>query len=290
MDSTQEIFLLKQIGTPSPDIPVVDIEEGEEIQLETQLCFGSLSDPKFNTNTNLLLVPQNCIALNNHGIAYDIVNKYAYSNIVRYRYSDPNVSYLADVNSRSDLGSVQLSTPPHYISGPIIANCFVQYGFRRPYDENVKLRSVINNFQEESLRENIKSDTSTQRVQNFKTVMSEISEKLVELQNISSVLIPIGIGRRGKVDEMWITHYLPIIADFSKKVKALSKDVVLVVNQSYLRYLERQYRNHSVPYIRKAFDAIATLPLFNVEDCKPQLKRSYSFYEPQPVITKFLKK
>ena len=80
------------------------------------------------------------------------------------------------------------------------------------------------------------ADTMVNRVKYFQKCLFSLSSQLKtgeEYRNISKIVFPAGIGRRGRVDEIWLSRYLPLIGAFACDMHKSSKEIVIIINARY---------------------------------------------------------
>ena len=208
-----------------------------------KLAFGNISDDDFNRSEYCLTISQNSISLKNFGATEDIVRKYNYADVAGLRYSCPELQYFSRLEDRCREGSVHINSPPLYTDGPVIATVISQYGIGRPIEENVIGKKLLKRCHDYSVVAHLEEDTIENRIKYFNKCLFQLSLQMVkspEYEHVKKFILPVGIGRRG-VDDIWLTRYMPIISIFANDVGAYGKEVVLVVNKSYLRYLEKKY-------------------------------------------------
>ena len=58
--------------------------------------------------------------------------------------------------------------------------------------------------------------------------------------HLKTIVIPAGIGRRGIVDDIWLTRYLPVIHKFSLDMEKLGKRVIITLSQVFLEILVKE--------------------------------------------------
>ena len=207
-----------------------------------KLAFGHLSDDTFNNPEFCVVIIQNSVSLRNFGAADDIVRKYNYADVAGHRHPCPVLQYFARVEDRSREGSVHINNPPIYTDGPVIATLITQYGIGRAIEENVIAKKMIKNCVDLSVISHLEDDTVENRIIYFNKCLFNLAKQITkpECSYIKKVILPVGIGRRG-VDDVWLTKYMPIIYAFANDVGTTGKEVVLVVNKSYLNHLEKKY-------------------------------------------------
>ena len=85
-----------------------------------------------------------------------------------------------------------------------------------------------------------------QRLSNFTSLLNELKTTLCssEFNHIQRVIFTVGMGRRGRIDELWLAYYLPSILSVSREFK--NKAVCIVVNKEVFSKLEVKYKGNAV--------------------------------------------
>lgn len=218
---------------------------GENLLSKCKLMYGCISAEKFNRSDLCLLTTQNSVSCKNFGTAYDIVQKYNYANVAGLRYSDPDMSSYATLEDRSPEGNVHINNPPVYSEGPSIATLITQYGIGREIEENNIAQRLVKQCPHVSITSRLSADTRRNRLFYFNKALFNlgVQMKRPEHSHIKKFIIPAGIARRGRVDELWLSKYLPLISNFAGDMYKHGKEVVIVINEKYLSLLEKQYED-----------------------------------------------
>ena len=119
---------------------------------------------------------------------------------------------------------------------------------------------------EENHVNKLKCDTRSFRLKHFKQCLSHLNQQLlsVSYNHITHVVIPCGIGRSGRIDETWLTEYLPLIGELTANLHHTGINFVLVCNGSYMSILEHKYNKDSTHHETFTFN-------FQKLKCLPKL-------------------
>ena len=221
------------------------LSEDENSLLPCKLIYGGVSDIQFNKSHICIVVPQNSVSCRNYGCTNDVVGRYSYGDIAGLRFPCSIMKCYSILEDRSPEGSVYLKHPPIYSKGPTIATLITQYGIGLPIEENNFAKKIVKNCTDVLITSRLASDTLENRVSFFNNAMYKLSVRMRNVENdrIKKIMIPVGIGRRGRVDTAWINKYSPIISAFAKDMLQCGKEVCLVINKSYHDFLKKKYEN-----------------------------------------------
>ena len=244
------------------------INKKKDFNLPCHLTYGSLSDTKFNKEHMCIVVSLNSITTKNFGCAYNLFKKYPYADIVGMRYSDNIFNNIAHEESQSPPGSVEICPPPIYLPAPTIASIVSQFGIGLPFEENKYAQKIANGCNDVKLVRNLSEDTAENRIKHFNRCLINLADELKtnHTKYLSVVIFPVGIGRRGRVDNIWLKYYLPLIGEFATDMQTYGKDCILVCNASYLRVLEKKYCEQSDYESNFSFQKLCSLPLVSIDD------------------------
>lgn len=212
-----------------------------DFPLPCKIAYGNLADDVFNYENMCILVGQNSVSTKNFGSTRDVCWKYPYANVTSKRI--PNLYGIAEEASRSREGTIEIRSPPLYILGPTVVTLITQYGIGKSVEENTYAQRIIKSCTDDHHVNKLKCDTNENRLKNFKECLTTLSDELLSkyCDYISAVVIPGGIGRSGRLDEVWLCQYLPLIGEFAINIRPTGKDVILACNSSYMRIMEEKY-------------------------------------------------
>lgn len=239
----------------------------ENLLLHCKLMYGSISADTFNETNVCILTTQNSVSCKNFGSTYDVVQKYNYANIAGLRYSCPVMKYFATLEDRSPEGDVYINTPPIYTTGPAIATLITQYGIGREIEENNIAQKLVKSCSDMMITSRLSADTLLNRLRYFNKAIYNLATQMKkpEYDHIKKFIIPAGIARRGRVDELWLTKYIPIISAFASDMNKYGKEVIIVINEEYLNTLENRFKDSneiSKPY----FECLKDLTVLSESD------------------------
>ena len=208
-----------------------------------KLVYSYLSDPVLRQKHLCLVTAANAISCKNFGCNKDIVQNYPYADVAGRRYTKPGCSYSC-VKDRGVVGSAILNLPPNeeYSNLPLIATLITQYGIGKSIETNEYAKKSVQYSLDIEHVNSLRNDTEEQRLCNFSISLAQLKELLnsSERDYIQYVIFPLGIGRSGNIDEVWLGYYLPSILAFSKEIQG--KTVCFAVNEEVFVNLDHKYK------------------------------------------------
>ena len=217
-----------------------------------QLITGDLCDLDFRDNSICLVTYTNAITCKNFGHAKALAEAYPYGNVAGLRYT--NDRGIAQPSQRGVEGTVVIDKPGNHLHNyPTIATLITQYGIGKPIELNDISGRVARYTKDKDHAKRLQLDTNLNRMKKFDDCLLHLRGEMTKVENsdIKLIVIPVGIGRGGVMDDEWVAYYLPMIHDFSISVKCLEKKVFLLINNSYKEKLEEG---------KRALDAIKKVP------------------------------
>ena len=208
-----------------------------------KLMFTKLNDDLFDKGDVCLVVSQNSVSYRNFGCTKDITEKYTYADVAGLREADEVLKSYAKYECRDAEGSVHLKNPKTYAAGPVVGTLITQYGIGRPFENNNISQKITKYCQDEAVTSHLTSDTEENRVHFFKRAIFNLAKLLcsIDYYHIKKIIFPCGIGHSGKVDNIWLVKYLPIIYTFASDMNKFNKEVILTLTQA--SQLDELYEN-----------------------------------------------
>ena len=199
-----------------------------------KLMFTSITNSMFDKPDVCLVISQNSVSCRNFGCVEGIVEKYPYSDVAGLRQAKPIMPSYSIANHRDGEGYVHLKKPKIYGDGPVVSTLITQYGIGRPVEDNNIAQKIIKSCPDAAITSHLKKDSMENRVNYFNKCMFNLAQLLrtLEYSYIKNIIIPVGIGRSAKVDDIWLTKYLPLIFVFCNDMKKYNKRVILTMSQS----------------------------------------------------------
>ena len=227
---------------------------------------GSLSDRRFNKENICLVVGLNSVSCKNVGAVKDLVELYPYCNVAGIRFTKQGSRSIAQVRDRNPEGTAIINLPPIYRSNPTVASLICQFGMSSPVECNSIAQQMIKTSYDGDLKYRLRRDTTVDRIFYFEKCLRHLEKKLEKSKysHIDYVMFPLGIGRAGRVDTVWLKRYLPLIFSFSRECVAFGMRCVLVAKKNQLKQLENVAFKNSQAKI-----ALQKLKLLNVIDITP---------------------
>ena len=233
---------------------MADTDSGSPLHL----AMGNMCCWDYRKKCICLVTYTNAITCKNFGHAKVLAEAYPYGNVAGVRYS--NDRGIAQTSDRGVEGTIIVEKPgPHLNDHPTIATLITQYGIGKPIELNKISETIVRYTKDMDHAKRLQCDTSFNRVKKFDDCLLHLRSELSKEENsaLKIVLIPVGIGRGGQMDDEWIDYYLPMLYDFSRSVKSLGKKVFLIMSNYYRDKLEEGAR---------ALSAINKIPLLKKSD------------------------
>ena len=244
--SLNESFSLD--STLQPKMNPKKTEEDNRLPMKPSfdVRFGRVTDDIYNKCGVCIVVNHNCVSYTNFGMCKDIVEKYPYADLASRRRVDAKNKLVAKREDWSNLGSYHLTEPSLDESGPHIATIVSQFFPGRDRYENNLTKQIINNSDDLELVNHLLKDTYENRKNAFSDALYLLSTALCSGNYcyVNKVIIPFGLGRRGRIDEEWLNDYLPVINSFAQDMMADNKDCILLGFEDYLEYLSNKYSSN----------------------------------------------
>lgn len=188
---------------------------------------GKLCDVAHCNRRTVLVYAINSIACDAFGIARDLANSYTYEN----SYTRRKRLYAlkrAEVNTRDEPGSILLQAPPEGVNSPYLIACVTQFNYGPPIDYNTYAQHAVENSRDLHYVKGLSADTTMNRREYFQSCMKKIATTLMAHPEAERVLIPEGMGCRGKSDEEWKQYYLPNIHALASRLQPFGVEVIIV--------------------------------------------------------------
>ena len=237
--------------------------------------FAKINENVFNRRDVCLVINQNSISYVNFGCAADIVAKYPYADVAGLRRPDNKLQSYSDVSYHDQEGNAIIKSPAEDDVGPSITTLITQYGIGRAYEDNNIAHKIVKCCRDTTIMTRLTNDTKDTRLSNFNKSVFQLGNHLTtsNFSHIQKIVFPVGIGRSGKLDMIWLCRYLPVIYAFARDMKKILKQVVLVMSpkcneldwfyesrQDYAEHFYRMLKN--LPILNKS-EFLCDLPLPN---------------------------
>ena len=229
-----------------------------------KLAHERISSEIFDRKHVCIVIPSNSITCKNFGIVRDVVQKYPYGDVAGLRYSHTTWGNIAVLEDRSPEGSVHINQPPIYRrEGATIATIITQYGMGECVEENVRAKQIVETSDDILYTSRLKCDTLQNRIIYFDNSLFNLSRQLKkpEFDHIRQVVIPAGIGRRGKMDNIWLTRYFPIITNFALDIYQCGKMCIILTSDDYLKFTENRIRKTCNDTLNTCIDKLKELSI-----------------------------
>jgi len=190
------------------------------------------------TSRNLCIVTStNAITCKNFGFTKYVMRAYPYGNVAELRYIDDEIG-SAESASRGREGSLEIRSLHEDNNTPKIATIITQYGIGLPFYENKVAQNSFRSTSDEDHAKRLRNDTTDLRIRIFDDclikLLCEIRKQ--EHSNIKVIFFPIGIGRGGRADGIWMKYYLPLLKSFAESISLQKVLTCLLMSERYQDY------------------------------------------------------
>ena len=209
-----------------------------------KLYIGDALERVFHAKNVCIIVNGHSSGIEPYGMAGRVYNIHPFGDVITTRRRLFNLE-RAIKEDRPPTGSVFLRRPysfPEHTC-PSIATCITQFGYGRPYDER-DAKKILS--KDQHFVQNLEKDVVQKRIENFKHCMEALTQEAIKKENkdLDLFLIQAGMGRGGRMDDVWLTSYLPIIEEFANHLKMYDIRVVLFIGENmeipyHLNHLNR---------------------------------------------------
>ena len=180
---------------------------------------GDPTDGCFQREDTAVVFAINSIAIKTVGNTERILKAYAYGDCVSVRgqlYSLPR----AIRKDRAHVGTIVCKKPGEGKSLPAVISLVTQYNFGKPVEENSIAQSMLETSKDYDFKRGLENDTALGRISNFKRAMRALSDFAKDKANEKYAVYAFhcGIGRGGKMDDIWVEEYLPALKMFAEDV------------------------------------------------------------------------
>lgn len=232
--------IVKMASSPSPS-------SSSSHSSACKLMYAFLTDDIFNNEKTCIILNQNSLSYRNFGRCLDVVEKYSYGDVAGLRKPDKYMKMYSQYEDRGEEGDCIVKHPPHYFPGPTIVTLITQYGIGRPIEDNNIASKIVKNSRNNDLVSHLTGDSMERRCHLFNRSMFKLCVLMSSSSRdyIKNIIIPVGIGRSGKVDDIWLTKYLPVIHSFSLDMEKLGKRVILTLTQNVKQVLDEEFKHRN---------------------------------------------
>lgn len=177
--------------------------------------------------TEFLVYGVNSVSCDPCGIVQDLQSVYPYEKT--YTGRKRLYSLLrGEINSRDEPGSIIVHEPPAEENSPHLLVCVTQYGWSESTESNAKAQQAVTTSSDHHYVEGLGGDTRASRRAGFQTCMKKVAILAMGHREVEKVIIPEGIGRRGRSGEEWQEHYLPWIQSLASRLQPFGIETIRV--------------------------------------------------------------
>ena len=194
------------------------------------LARGTLVDTCFQRSDVAIIVATNSISIKAVGVVEKVFAKYPYGDSISSReqlYDLPR----AVRKDRADVGSMQVKRSEGK-RDPVIISLVSQFNFGKSIEDNKIAQNLMKSSKDFHFKFGLENDTALGRINNFKRAITTLSDfaKLKKNEDLGVYAFPCGIGRSGKMDDVWVEEYLPVLKMFAEDVIQYGVTTLLVTD------------------------------------------------------------
>ena len=181
---------------------------------------GSLVDDVLDSERVCIVTSTNAITCKNYGLTKTVVSRYPYGDVAGMRYTEIGRNYACS-RDRGLAGTVIENHHSTNVDKPTIVTMVTQYGIGTSIEDNSFAQQAVMYSKDEKHVESLRRDTKQERIINFNQCLDEMRTRLLskQFQDIEFLVLPFGVGRPGKLDNVWIHYYYRAIEEFAHFAK-----------------------------------------------------------------------
>ena len=250
-----------------------------------KVMYAFVTDDMFNNEKTCIVLNQNSLSYRNFGRCFDTVKKYPYGDVAGLRKPDKYLKMYSQYEDRGEEGDCIVKHPPHYFPGPTIVTLISQYGIGRPIEDNNIAAKIVKNSRNTDLVSRLSNDSMERRCYLFNNAMFKLGVLMSSSSRdfIKNIVIPVGIGRSGNLDDIWLTKYLPVIHRFSLDMDKLGKRVIITLTENVKKVLDDEFKHRDDSVVFHYKSLLVDLPLLPhsefVDKRKTSVKQQDSDWE-----------
>lgn len=216
---------------------------------------GRMIDHQFCDRKTCIVTAINATSLNASGIAKDLAETYTYANLFGDRKQLFNLNRTI-WRDRPSVSEIVIREPPPRSNYPYIVGLVTQYGPGESVEYNSTAKYYIDNSKDVHYVNGLTMDTKENRRENFKECLKNLADFVLHNRAINRVVIPRGIGRRGKMDHEWRSNYLIPLRDLAYQLDLNNIEVVLLEQEVHWKPEEKGAGEGGAGDLAMASDAI----------------------------------
>lgn len=193
---------------------------------------GRMTDKQFSNASTCLVTGINATSFKLAGIAKDLSDVYEYANLFKDRKQLYSLN-RAVWKSRPNVGSLVVKEPPPASNFPYVVGLVNQFGPGECREYNSVSKYFIETSRDMHFVHGLMSDTMEDRRENFKWCLKQLADYVIQNKSIGRVVIPAGIGRRGKMDYEWNTVYLKELRSLAQQLD-LNNVTTILLEQEFM--------------------------------------------------------
>ncbi len=214
--------------------PLTPLTEGStcgsalQLLVKMKVIEGKLTDGIFRDRRCYIIYSVNAVSTEPSGIARDLKTIYPYENTHAARKRLYSL-HRATADTRDDPGRIIIHAPPTgSVNLPHLVACVTQYGWGEAVEGNEKARQAIATSKDLPYVEGLKMDTSVNRRQHFQNCLKKIALLAMANAEVEQIIIPEGLGCRGRCQDEWRNNYLPMVEGLAQRLQPFGVETILV--------------------------------------------------------------
>jgi len=193
--------------------------------------------PEYTSRNLCIVTSTNAITCKNFGFTKYVTKLYPYGNVAELRYIYDEIG-SAEPTSRGREGSIEMGCAREEINTPKIATLITQYGIGLPFYQNNVAQTTFRCTLDQDHARRLRNDTTDYRIRIFDDCLIKLLCEIrrEEHSNIKVIFFPIGIGRGGRADAVWMKYYLPLLKSFAESISVENVVTCLLLSEGYEKY------------------------------------------------------
>ena len=194
---------------------------------------GRMTDRDYFDAKTCLVAAINSSSHKASGIAKDLGDIYPHANLFEERKQLYNLN-RAIWYDRPSVGTIVVKEPPSSPKSnyPYVVGLVTQFGPGDSIEYNNAAKYFVENSRDVHYVNGLMLDRKENRRENFKRCLHQLSSYVMQNKNISKVVLPSGVGRRGKTDGEWKTYYFSELKNMAQQLDLNGIQVVILEQDS----------------------------------------------------------
>ncbi len=196
---------------------------------------GRATDRQYCRGDTCIVYQVNAISCEPYGIVKDLHECYPHEGVIASRR--PLTFVARAIKEHRDVPGEIIIQPPSMEEDygedareelPTLVAVVSQFGWGPAFEGTEAAVCKLEMSKDGHYVEGMKKDTEDCRLQYFKQCMKKLLNFVLGCDTLKQVIIPAGLGRRGRPDNVWKLAYLPSIQALATRLSAVGKSVTLL--------------------------------------------------------------